>query len=314
MTLRIEPLPDCSTFGALVRGIERRDLDDPDTCAQLCELWIERGVIVFRETDGTAQTQIALSRVFGELEAHPNVEAHVDGARELVHIRYQPDDGDLCEVDGVPRGGYLPWHSDLVYVDKINRGGILRPIRMPVSGGETGFVDQIAAYERLPPGLRQQIEALQVIYRQDFIQGNKKFGHRVRTLRMSTLAQRIIARVAGAPRVLHPMVYVQRETGRKVLNVSPWFAVGIRGMENAQGDSLLEQVVKYCEDTHYAYVHRWQGGDMVLWDNWRMLHSAYGVPSGEARHMQRTTIKGDYALGRIEREGESIDDDLRVGI
>ena len=314
MTFKIESLPGDVPFGALIRGIQQADIEDSAVREQLRSLWIDRGVLVFRETDATAQLQIALSRVFGELEEHPNVEAHVEGARELVHLRYEPDDGDLCDVDGALRGGYLPWHSDLVYVDKINRGGILRPIHIPSSGGETGFIDQIAAWSRLPPALRARIESLDVVYRPDFVQGNKKFGRRVRTLRMSALAQRIIARVANAPRVLHPMVYVQRETGRKVLNVSPWFALGIHGMENEEGDALLEEVVRYCEDADHAYVHRWQPEDMVLWDNWRMLHSAYGVAPGDARHMQRTTIRGDYALGRIERTEQAIDEALRVSV
>jgi taurine dioxygenase len=37
---------------------------------------------------------------------------------------------------------------------------------------------------------------------------------------------------------------------------------------------------------------------MVLWDNWRMLHSAEGVDPQATRWMRRTTIGGDYALGR----------------
>jgi taurine dioxygenase len=44
---------------------------------------------------------------------------------------------------------------------------------------------------------------------------------------------------------------------------------------------------------------------MVLWDNWRMLHCAQGVPPGEERRMRRTTIAGDYALGRRELKRET---------
>jgi taurine dioxygenase len=36
----------------------------------------------------------------------------------------------------------------------------------------------------------------------------------------------------------------------------------------------------------------------VLWDNWRVLQCATGVPPDQTRVMQRTTIRGDYALGR----------------
>jgi taurine dioxygenase len=92
--------------------------------------------------------------------------------------------------------------------------------------------------------------------------------------------------------------YTQAETGRKVINVSPWHAVGIEGMENAEGDALLAEVIDHLIRPELAYFHKWELGDMVLWDNWRMLHCALGVPRGEQRKVRRTTISGDYALGR----------------
>jgi taurine dioxygenase len=41
---------------------------------------------------------------------------------------------------------------------------------------------------------------------------------------------------------------------------------------------------------------------MVIWDNWRMLHMATGCEPKYDRIMHRTTIKGDYGLGRWETE------------
>ena len=95
------------------------------------------------------------------------------------------------------------------------------------------------------------------------------------------------------------MVYEQPGTGRKVLNVSPYFAMGIHGMPGPEGDELLAEVVQNVIDDAFAYYHQWNTtNEMVLWDNWRMLHSAKGVPANLSRSMQRTTIAGDYALGR----------------
>ena len=37
---------------------------------------------------------------------------------------------------------------------------------------------------------------------------------------------------------------------------------------------------------------------MVLWDNWRTLHCAKGVAPDAVREMHRSTIAGDYKLGR----------------
>jgi taurine dioxygenase len=99
------------------------------------------------------------------------------------------------------------------------------------------------------------------------------------------------------PPVVHPLVFVQPETGRKVLNLSPLFARYIETMNNPMGDAILEELCRHflnCPQYH----HRWALGDMLLWDNWRMLHSISLAPPDEPRVMQRTTILGDYALGR----------------
>jgi taurine dioxygenase len=122
------------------------------------------------------------------------------------------------------------------------------------------------------------------------------------------------SRTPQYPVVVHPMTYKQKETGRTVLNVSPWFAVGIEGMENDEGNALLKKVVDHCIDERFAYYHQYRKGDLVLWDNWRTLHRCPGVPVGEVREMERTTIDGDYALGRIAEANAVIDDRLRVSV
>ena len=290
-------------------------IDDAATRQALYELWIDRGVIVFRGLEGGADTQLRLSEIFGEMQDHPLTKSmgiKVDDTR-LSDIRYDPGESDLYELeDGETRGAWLPWHYDLVYVDKINRGGILRPLVLPKEGGDTGFIDQIAAYASLPRSLAEKVEHLSVVYRFNVDSSQTPFTvpRPKRRVRRHFHSKLVMESFAGNPRVIHPMVYAQAETGRKVLNVSPWFAEGIEGMETPEGDALLRQVIAFATDTRLAYFHRWQPDDMVLWDNWRMMHCALGVPENEPRHLQRTTIAGDYGRGRIEGEGAVAPDTL----
>lgn len=58
--------------------------------------------------------------------------------------------------------------------------------------------------------------------------------------------------------------------------------------------------IRSLADEHYSYHHAWRPTDMVIWDNWRMLHCASGNRPEDERLMYRTTIKGDYGLGRFE--------------
>jgi taurine dioxygenase len=216
----------------------------------------------------------------------------------LIDLKFNAGEQEHHEIDGELIGGWLPWHSDLAYVERINRGGVPRPVQLPEHGGQTGFIDQIVAWESLPEDQKRRCDGLDVIYKPDFDPMNQKFGVRrgVRMVRDSERLRKL--KQQERPRVVHPLVYVQAETGRKVLNLSPWFADGIVGMENAEGDALLAEVADLCTRPQLAYFHTWRMDDMVLWDNWRMIHSAAGLPIDETRHMQRTTIAGDYALGR----------------
>jgi taurine dioxygenase len=69
-------------------------------------------------------------------------------------------------------------------------------------------------------------------------------------------------------------------------------------MDAAESETLLRELAGYLLDEKHAYFHTWQQGDMIVWDNWRIIHSVTGVPPHIYRRAQRTTIAGDYKLGR----------------
>lgn len=317
MSFTVSDLDERLPFGARVTDLELDTLDDPDVRTSLRELWIDRGVVVFDGIGGGPDDQIHLSEIFGECEVHPLRPKDAASAPELTDIRYLPEDGDIFEVDGQRLGGWLPWHSDLVYVDRINHGGILRPVTLPErGGGATGFIDQIAAYAALPADVQAEIEDVAIVYWLQLDISTERFVHvpDLRTIRLRNSSARIMERVDEFPRVVHPLVFVQPETGRKVLNLSPWFAQGIEHREDEEGDALLHALVDHVLDPTRSYIHQWRPDDMVLWDNWRMLHSASGVDPGDIRHLQRTTITGDYSLGRVELADGEVAREMRMSV
>ncbi|MEJ0045241.1 MAG: TauD/TfdA family dioxygenase [Rhodospirillales bacterium] len=54
----------------------------------------------------------------------------------------------------------------------------------------------------------------------------------------------------------------------------------VLGMGRDESDALLEEIAEHLVDPRYAYFHAWGRDDMIVWDNWRVIHSANGVPSG----------------------------------
>jgi taurine dioxygenase len=180
---------------------------------------------------------------------------------------------------------------------------VLRAVEVPADGGMTGFVDGIALYEAIDPDVRDRIEGEMVVYAMDVILDNLVFGRPEDLVEVapSPGAIDVMEEYAARPRAIHPAVWTRR-SGEKVLHVSPWMAKGLEGRDQDAAEAMLHEVcneiVRAAEGL--SYFHRWSPTDMLIWDNWRVLHSVSGTAPENGRCMHRTTIAGDYGLGRFE--------------
>jgi len=315
----VEPLSPNLGFGAVIRGIGSEDIVLPEQRAELRRLWEEHGLLVFKGThDLTTQFHIELSRCFGDLQRHFAEDMLVEGQPELISFRSDPERDGIFEVDGELRSGYIPWHSDFRWMAHPNRGGILRILRQPPEGGETGFLDGMTAYESMPDELKARIEGREVVYQ--MVTDDRMFrfhrGHRIRTIELGSSKTRVREQPPGKfPPVAYPFVMTLPESNRKYLSYSPFMAQYVLGMDDKASEELLFDLSDYYTDSARAYFHEWELGDLVLWDNWRMLHQAEGAKLGEDREGVRTTIAGEYPTGRqLEEGGWKFDDPLHTNL
>lgn len=296
-----EKLSPTLNFGAVIRNITMDQIHDEPTRQQLRKLWDDRGLLVFRDTQVTPELHLALSRVFGSLEGHFQKDRYVEGHQELVWFSSDPVKESTLEVDGKLLIGWQPWHQDFRWAAHPNRGGLLREVKKPKVGGQTGFLCMIDAYNRLPESMKARLEGLEIVTQMLFDDHMQQFYRRekARTIKVGTTAENMRLRPKSdyVP-VAHPLIRVQPETGRKMLYLAPQNVVGILGMDQAESDQLILELVDFITDPAYAYYHHWETTDLVLWDNLRMLHCATGVPPGETREVWRTTISSPYATGR----------------
>jgi taurine dioxygenase len=223
----------------------------------------------------------------------------------VIDMRDDPDDGTIVEIAGRRLATWAPWHFDHCYNNELNRAGVLRAVTIPPEGGLTLFVDGIELYRDLPDEMKRRLEGVKVIYTLDLLYDHMRFGKPVdlRELRVGEGAMASTEYASTLPRALHPAVWT-RKTGEKVFHISPWMAVGIHGHENPEGNALLEEACRELDARARPYSHKWKPDQMIIWDNWRMLHAVGGMDPRHHRRMQRTTIKGDYGLGSFENAGQ----------
>jgi taurine dioxygenase len=304
--IQIERLREGLPFGVRISGLTYENVRDEPVRAQIREAFETKGLIHFADVEPSNRMQVALSLVFGPLKDHP-VEAvdKVDPEKMggAIKISADPRDADIVEIDGKAYSSWLPWHFDHCYNNELNRAGVLRAVEITPNGGQTCFFDGVALYNQMPRELLARIEDKSILYSLDMQPDHIRFGRpeNFRVLQVDPKQLAILEQAKDYPRAIHPAVWT-RASGEKVLHLSPWMAEGIEHMEGPDGDALLEEVsreiIRLCEAG--AYVHNWQPTDMLIWDNWRVLHRVTGCTPPHPRSIYRTTIKGDYGLGRFE--------------
>ena len=303
----IRDLDPALDWGSRVDGITWENIYDEDLRAQMARLFDERGLIVFENMEPSSKMQVELSKIFGPIKDHPtkNVPRAAEdiepGVIDMHRLPSEipPDGHGTVSANGKRLVAYLPWHFDHSYNDELNRAGVLRAVINAPEGGRTGFCDGIQLYRDFDPELRAKVEKLNGIYTLDVRLTQQKYGVNFQTHGdlPSMAANTEDARIF--PRASHPMVW-QRSTGEKVVHLCGFSAVGVEGMENAEGDAIFDAAVHEVNRKAKAYWHNWKPTDMLIWDNWRMLHAVEGCDPKYERRMHRTTIKGDYGLGRFE--------------
>ncbi|CAN7665023.1 TauD/TfdA family dioxygenase [Phenylobacterium sp. LjRoot225] len=304
----VKPLQDDLSFGVRIGGVTRELLEDAGVRQQIVDLFEDKGMIIFEDVEPSSQMHLALSTVFGPLKEHPNkAVARVDGDTMpgVIDMRVKAGEGGVVELNGRRLSSWLPWHFDHCYNNELNRAGVLRAIEVAPEGGLTGFCDGIDLYKSLSPDLLARIEGKNILYRLDVEYGpSMRFGRPAGLVEVVRKpgAQAVMEAAKGSPRAIHPAVWT-RKSGEKVLHVSPWMSQGVQGAETEDGEALLEAVCQEINTKAKPYFHRWNLTDMLIWDNWRMLHSVSGMDPAYSRRMQRTTIKGDYGLGFFEGGG-----------
>ncbi len=285
-SFEIRDLPEI--LGAEILNLDlAQPLDDADF-ARIRRSLADRAVLVFRDQEKlTPEQQIAFSRRFGPLEIHVQHHFHLAGHPEILIVSNVIEDGKPLGL--VDAGKY--WHSDLSYMALPSLGSLLHSKEWPAEGGDTLFVNMVAAYEALPADLKARIDGLSAEH--SYLARNLKQQKLNGELRPGLTAEQ----AARVPPVVHPVVRVHPESGKRALFVSEGFTTHILGLPEEESDALLAQLYAHSTAPQFQYRHKWQPNDMVFWDNRQTLHLATGCPPDLRRTLYRTTVQGDAPRG-----------------
>ncbi|HKA05236.1 MAG TPA: TauD/TfdA family dioxygenase [Acidimicrobiales bacterium] len=275
--LDLEPLD--ATFGAVVRGVEIRSLDD-ETWSAVHAAWIEYALLVFPGQFLTRDEQDAFAARFGDLEfkASPLTNVSRDGT-----IHSDPDNDVIKSLRGNEG-----WHHDSTYMPVQAKGAVFTAEIVPADGAATGWADMRAAYDALDDATRTLVGGLSAYHSLYYSQGRAGY---LPSRRNDRGGYDMYGYHDGEPS-LRALVKIHPETGRPNLIIGR-HAYGIPGMGSAESEHLLDRLADEGCRPPRVHFHQWTVGDAVVWDNRRLMHRATPFDMTEPRRMWHTRIAGD---------------------
>jgi len=251
--------------------------------ARFGEVWdafFAAQVLVFRAQRFTPSEYLAFGRQFGRPEPHVIDQFHHPQHADILILSNRQKDGQ--PVGLADAGTYF--HTDYSYLDVPARATLLYSIEAPSKGGDTLFANQYAAYDELSSSLKAQIENLVALHHY----GNRDdLDKRSRTV-ASVLSEEQEKKMAW---VRHPVVRKHPVTGRKALYAVSGSSFGIEGMPQDEAVDLLDELKHHATQQKYRLGVKYGVGDVVIWDNASLLHSATLTAPDDPRTLWRITVK-----------------------
>ncbi len=164
------------------------------------------------------------------------------------------------------------WHSDGDFWQpgKNYIYNLLYSKIVPDIGGETGFADLRMAYDALSHEIKERIAELEVVVCCDEIPDFKDTKPEDRQ-----------------PDAYHRITHKHVETSRVGLYIGHTLAK-INKVPKEESDFVIRKLVDEIENPANQYMHKWEVGDLLIWDNTSVMHRSMGGYGDFPRLLFRT--------------------------
>jgi taurine dioxygenase len=286
----VEPIsivPTAAALGAEVRGVNLAERLTDEVFSRIDEALSRYGMLFFRNQDINVDQQIAFARRFGDAAPNVNQQACLPGYPEVLVVSNVKENGRLI---GVSDAG-ITWHTDQSSYPRPPRCSVLYAKEVPVADdgtvlGDTIFSSAAAAYDALPADIKARLEGRRA--------SHSYMGRLLARKASVGLTREIPADHAEKmPPVWHPVFRTHPVTGRKSIYVTEGECTAIEGVPDNEALALIEQLHRLATAPQFHYRHRWQPGDVIMWDNCTCQHLAVrDYREDQRRLMYRVSVDG----------------------
>lgn len=267
--------------GAYVSDVDLNTLN-ADQVETLKKSLGQHGVLFFRQQNLSPEKHIALAEQFGSININRFFAAVPEHPRIAQVLKEASQKQNIGEM----------WHTDHSYDQIPALGSILVARDLPDSGGDTLFINQIAAYDALDDDMKSRLASLTATHSSRHV-----FGKDAYINDRDDLTGRLGNTSAATQDAIHPVVIKHPFSGKSALYVNPQFTIKINELDQQAGDELLQRLYDHSSNESFQHRFQWQPDSVAFWDNRATWHKALNDYQGQRRLMHRITIEGEALSG-----------------
>lgn len=271
---KIKPLSDL--MGAEITGLDLSNPISEKTRDKLLKAITHHLVVCIKNQKLSPTKLVDVSKLFGKPKQYFVKDETVDNIPEVIVVSNRTRENK-------PKVYASHWHTDDSYRKEPATLTFIYPDILPVNGGGgTDFINCYLVYDDLPKKLKNKIADVQAVHKW---QSRRNVSEVVKLTKEQE---------KETPPVKHPLIRTHPMSNKKSIYINPNRIDHISGLNEFDGDKLLDEIYEFSFQDKYKYSHSYEKGDLVIWDNRCTMHKAnsdYDVSN--LRIMHRVMLEGE---------------------
>lgn len=299
--MRPRVVPVDAALGAEIQDVDLKRLDDA-AFKNIHDAWLNHVLLVFRGQSLGADDLVNLVRRFGTPVTSSNLhqrDLKERAANELyklpAEVTVVSNVQESGKTIGILGDGEIVWHSDFSFKERPTAARMLIAMEVPPQelGGNTYFLNCYAAYDALSEDMKKRVAGKTV-----------KQANIIDTAMKLRPGASLDDDVRTTPGPSHPIISTHPETDCNTLFLGRRHGAYVNGCSLEESETLLNELWAHATQPRFIYEHRWDKGDVVVWDNRATLHRREAFDSTSRRVLYAAQVEGHRpyeapdALGR----------------
>ena len=277
-----------TSMGYIAENISLTDLSQHDM-SRLISMVLKHGVICIKNQRLKPSELHQFTAKMGDcIVLHDNLAFNNRDSEHHSVVRISNIRSDGTLIENFKGAEY--WHQDGDFNSGIKKSvwNVLYADTVPSVGGDTGFCDAQRVLSIMPKTLRDSLQEKSIVINPndipDFTNIVKEFSP-----------------------VTHEIILHHPKNNTPNLYLGGLDVARIIGVSEKESKAIIDECVDYLTQFGNAYFHKWQKGDVLIWDNLAVYHRSMGGYGNQKRLLYRTQarmfqssslIKTDHYLNR----------------